>query len=74
MNGYLHLLRFVGDPIERFLVRGYFGKDAIVELKKKSNRSSHVFSKPPFPRAKAPPLRGTGDTGDENFPAKKKKR
>ena len=67
---------YIGAPIERFLVyfRGYFGKDAIVKLMKKLSLSSHVFPTPPFPRVKAPPLRGTGDSGDENFLAQMKKR
>ena len=67
MYGCLHLLRLIGAQIERFLVTGYFGKEAIVELKEKLSQSSHASPKPPFPRAKAPLLRGTGDSGDENF-------
>ena len=64
MNGCLHLLRFV---CSNTTVSFEIEKDAIVKLKEKLSQSSHVSPKPPFPRAKAPPLRGTGDSGDESF-------
>ena len=54
-------------------------KEANIELKKmllrQSSRPNPMSPKPSFSRAKASPLRGSGDCGDENcFPYSKEKR